>query len=135
MFGAETTGDDVLALGAAGGAGLVETGVRAVGVETEDDRFDAVDAEEGGEREDGLGEAAADDGDLPAGGAELIQRGLGGWLDGRDVLLADRFEFGLGRLDDVEALGEDGFHRRAAVHGRVGHVFDSLEGLRSAQAA
>ena len=135
MFGAQATGDDVLALGPAGRAGLVEAGVGAVGIETEDHRFDAVDAEISGEREDGLGEAAADDGDLPTGRAELVQRGFGGGLDRRDILRADRFQFGLGRLDDVEALGEDRLHRRSAVHGRVGHILDGFEGLRTAQAA
>jgi len=52
--------------------------------------IDAVDAEEVGEGADGLGETAADDGDLPAGGAELGEAGLSGRLDRRDVLGADR---------------------------------------------
>jgi len=56
VLGAQATSNDVLALGATGRAGLVKAGIGAVGVEAEDDRFDAVDAEVGGEREDGLGE-------------------------------------------------------------------------------
>ncbi len=134
-FGAESSGDLVLALSSAGRAGLIEAGVGAIGLKLEDHGFDARDAEEIGERADGLSEAPAYDDDCPAGGAELGERGDGGGLDRRDVESPDGFQFDLRRLDDVEPLGEDRLHGRAAVHGGIGHILDRLKRGRTAEAA
>ena len=134
-FSAESSGDFVLTLRAAGRAGLIEAGVGTIRLEFEDHRFDARDAEEIGEWTDGLGEATAYDDNCPAGGAELGERGDGGGLDRRDVESPDGFQFDLRRLDDVEPLGEDCLHGRAAVHGGIGHVLDRLKRRWATQAA
>jgi hypothetical protein len=48
-------------------------------------------------------------------------------------LIGDEGQLVQGGADEIQAPGEDGFHRRAALHGGPGHFFDGRERFRAAE--